>query len=45
MRAAVREVAKHFPTAIVSGRSREKVISNRVNYIKYIYNEKYLFNM
>jgi len=25
MRAAVREVAKHFPTAIVSGRSREKV--------------------
>lgn len=25
MRAAVREVAKHFPTAIISGRSREKV--------------------
>ncbi|CAH1429524.1 unnamed protein product [Lactuca virosa] len=25
MRAAVREVSKHFPTAIISGRSREKV--------------------
>ncbi|XP_073314876.1 probable trehalose-phosphate phosphatase D isoform X2 [Primulina huaijiensis] len=25
MRSAVREVAKHFPTAIISGRSREKV--------------------
>lgn len=25
MRAAVREVAKYFPTAIISGRSREKV--------------------
>ncbi|GAB4861203.1 hypothetical protein Ancab_036361 [Ancistrocladus abbreviatus] len=27
MRAAVREVAKHFPTAIVSGRCRDKVYS------------------
>ncbi|GJZ39296.1 probable trehalose-phosphate phosphatase 2 [Tanacetum coccineum] len=27
MRAAVREVSKHFPTAIISGRSREKVYS------------------
>lgn len=25
MRAAVREVAKYFPTAIISGRSRDKV--------------------
>ncbi|KAI3749088.1 hypothetical protein L6452_12658 [Arctium lappa] len=27
MRAAVRDVSKHFPTAIISGRSREKVYS------------------
>jgi hypothetical protein len=31
MRGAVREVAKLFPTAIISGRSREKVITDRVN--------------
>ena len=30
MRCAVREVAKHFPTAIISGRSRDKVNHTRV---------------
>lgn len=28
MRAAVRNVAKYFPTAIISGRSRDKVLTN-----------------
>lgn len=36
MRAAVREVAKYFPTAVISGRSRDKVMkkssSSIINY-------------
>lgn len=28
MRSAVREVATHFPTAIITGRSRDKVTTN-----------------
>lgn len=32
MRAAVRNVAKYIPTAIISGRSREKVFGNILPY-------------
>ena len=37
MRAAVREVAKYFPTAIISGRSRDKVMTIFNNIYIYIY--------
>lgn len=43
MRAAVRNVAKYFPTAIVSGRSRKKVLMKRLHCCFFFFAHLYVY--